>query len=155
MKKETEKKPDSGIAIRVNNKTFYYNFDLLSMDRILAGEQLFKMYQKALETTPDKANVNSVVSQQLYRHAMAAVIPEQFEDKTFEVYNPELSSMYSEFPNMTGQENYKKLKEIENDFFTKSGIVTIDSIQLLQRIMKDMDKQDIGKMSELLKDLKT
>ena len=157
MKKETQtaavEKVIKGIAIKLPNKTFYYNFDLLTIDRILAGEQLFKMYLKSLDLIPNKDNINSMVSQQIYRHAMSAILPEQYDDKTFEVYIPEQSSSYISFMEIKGIENYKKMNEIENDFFTNIGIVSTESITLLQNIIKDMEKPEIEKLSSLMKEV--
>jgi hypothetical protein len=102
--------------------TYVYDFNLLSVDRVLTARKLFHLSTKDYAQAPKQNDeLEVLVKRESEKMAFAAILMKLNEDGIPEPYDPYQTS--SKFlGQITGEENFNKLMECQGDFFHKAGL---------------------------------
>jgi len=106
---------------------FIYNFNKLGMDRKLIGQRYFELAEKQADFLPNTdKQINVIGERKLEAKAYAAILIRILDNGSEELYdsvNTELSKYELSEIGKT-EEEWKMLMDVQNDFFTKIGIIS-------------------------------
>ncbi|GAB1371213.1 hypothetical protein MASR1M45_12750 [Candidatus Kapaibacterium sp.] len=116
---------------------YVYNFELMSMDRMLAGRKLFYLSNKEFDMSPkDNDELTSLVSREAERQAFAAILMKKTKENEFERYDPYKVSSFDALNDIKGEDSFKKLMECQDHFFLKVGLQSPELMKQSLDIMK-------------------
>lgn len=122
-----------------NGDTYVYDFDLMTMEQIMAAETFFKLHEKIFRILPGTPTDLSLATEQMaLKQAFAALLIKKNSDGTYESYSPNNNNLEA-LRNLTGIENRKKLEEAKTDFFAKLGnysLVSMEQLEILLNVIK-------------------
>jgi len=122
------------IETETEKKVYVYNFDLMTMDRVLQASEMFRVLEELRQHPPASLRDTKVtVERQIERNAFAALLMKKTTDKEgkihFEKYEPGMVSSFDFLSELKGAENYRKLEECKTDFFMHTGMLLGSSMK--------------------------
>jgi hypothetical protein len=132
------------IETETEKKVYVYNFDLMTMDRVLQASEMFRVLEELRQHPPASLKDTKVtVERQIERNAFAALLMKKTTDKEgkikFEKYEPGMVSSFDFLAELKGAENYHKLEECKTDFFMHTGMLLASSMKGLSDISKSLN----------------
>lgn len=115
---------------------YVYNYELMTIDRMLSAKKLFILSQKEYELLPKDADeLTTLITREAERQAFAAILMKRNDDGTFERYDPYNLMSFNALSEIQGGDNYNKLIQCQENFFLK---VQIQSPELVQKSLNIM-----------------
>lgn len=132
------------IETETEKKMYVYNFDLMTMDRVLQAAEMFRVLEELRQHPPASLKDTKIaVERQIERNAFAALLMKKITDKEgkthFERYEPGLVSSFDFLAELTGAENYRRLEECRTDFFMHTGMLLASSMKGLSDISASLN----------------
>lgn len=124
---EIERTDKSGNIIKNNAgdvvfDTYIYDYDRLTVSRVLAAKKLFIMHSKEFSLPPKSfTDINEMLSREVEKRAFNAILMKQMDNGGFENYDVSLQSDISILDRLTGTQ-YDTLMRCQDDFFSRIGL---------------------------------
>lgn len=162
VRTDKQGKPVKNTAGETVFDKFIYDFDKLSIDRVLSARKLFHLSTKDYAQSPKQNDeLEVLVKRESERLAFGAIIIKVDDDGNLEPYDPYGSASNKFAERLTGYENFMKLMECQSDFFQKVGLQSVELMTQSADIMmqslnimkefKNLEGSLGGDMSEVMK----
>lgn len=140
---------------------FIYDFEKLSIDRILSARKLFHLSTKDYAQSPKQNDeLEVLVKRESERLAFGAIIIKVDDEGNLEPYDTYNSASNKFAERLTGYDNFTKLMECQSDFFQKAGLQSVELMTQSADIMlqslnimkefKNLEGSLGGNMSEMM-----
>ena len=128
--------------------TYIYSFEEMGMDRKLMARKYFQLATKNLANPPkDPEHIEIIAERQLEIKGFSALLMKVIDGGKYELYEPTIThlSQYTMSELGKSEEDWNKLMEVQDDFFTKARLQSSELITQSNGIMM----QSLGAMKEI------
>ena len=111
------------IESETEKRMYVYDFNLMTMDRVLQATELFRVLEELRKNPPASLkDIKVTIERQIERNAYAALLMKKTKDG-FEKYEPGLVSSFDFLAELKGAKEFQKLTECRQDFFSHTGML--------------------------------
>ena len=154
-KSETEEKEPELLTheFEIDGKSYIYNIDQLSAERILTAVSLFQLHQKMKMTNPATVDeLKMIINRKTEIYALATLLVEVEKDENgkiikyideFDTFQFDTIKLLSQ---MKSRAELTRLMECKNDFFFHTGLVPEESLQQLLDLTKQLSSEKEKKL---------
>lgn len=127
---EIIRKDNKGRIVRDDNEEpmideYVYDFEKMSIDRMLSARKLFFISNKEYSNTPKiQDELEALTTREAERKAFAAILMKKIGEDEFEDYDPYSTNSFDFLKVVKGSENFQKILECQDHFFLKVGLVS-------------------------------
>lgn len=116
---------------------YVYNFELMSMDRMLVARKLFLKSQEDYTWQPKNFDeLSELVTRETERKAFAAILMKRIDGNEFEYFDEYKTSAFDALREIKGSDNFNKLMMCQENFFLKAKLLSPESARQSINIMK-------------------
>lgn len=147
--KQQQPDKDFEVIFNIDGVEYYYNFNVMSMDRIFQAEKFFTIEMESNQQLPQlPEEVTVAANRQITRQAYAALLIKK-DKNGYEPYNPAKVSSFDVLSQITGKD-YKRLQECREDFFINTGLQSKELMMQSRDIIRQLSEVDGEKLMPLL-----